>query len=346
MKSRLQSTILIAMIFAVMALLITVPDNVYAGSAPTVTYDSYERVIIKHNHDFKIDYTIPGTDTECSLRSMENKVVIRDVDLNKTCPYVITDKKTKKRYKGTFKVKRKFPILNSTSKIKKYFKKKIFERKPIVKVYTRMSLPQVKKTAKNIFENKYYDMFRNGNTYSTDRYASGNTITLNGKKYYAIIGDYGYSMSKKDMAKCKKTFDSIAKSMTGSTRKKICKLDKWLAKNCKYDDSYECREASDALVKRKAVCEGFAYTIEAFCYQKRIPCIMVSWGDHAWNIVKISGKWYHVDATWDVCIGYGKHLLKGRNDKTFNKEHKINKYFYQEYKASKYFGKKNLSVKC
>ena len=81
MKSRLQSTILIAMILAVMALLIAAPDSVYAGSAPTVTYDSYERVIIKHNHDFKIDYTIPGTDTECSLRSMENKVVISDVDL-------------------------------------------------------------------------------------------------------------------------------------------------------------------------------------------------------------------------------------------------------------------------
>ncbi len=58
-----------------------------------------------------------------------------------------------------------------------------------------------------------------------------------------------------------------------------------------------------ALVNQKAVCDGYAHALQYLLYRAGIPCIRVTGNSkgegHAWNMVKLSDKWYHVDATWD-----------------------------------------------
>lgn len=64
------------------------------------------------------------------------------------------------------------------------------------------------------------------------------------------------------------------------------------------------------------VCEGIAKTVKVLCDELRIPCIIaVCDADpehgakyrHAWNVVKIQKKWYHLDATFDNSLGkYGQ----------------------------------------
>ena len=63
----------------------------------------------------------------------------------------------------------------------------------------------------------------------------------------------------------------------------------------------------EGVVLKKGVCEAYAKTYDYFCELMGIECITVTgmggegsnMGGHAWNIVKIDGEWYNVDATWE-----------------------------------------------
>lgn len=98
----------------------------------------------------------------------------------------------------------------------------------------------------------------------------------------------------------------------------------WIAHRIRYD-----QEAALALDKkptkptlrqtlrtRRAICTGYAQLFQAFCKKSNIPCQIVSGytknfptsrphlqePDHAWNAVKIDGKWYLLDVTWAAGI--------------------------------------------
>lgn len=57
-----------------------------------------------------------------------------------------------------------------------------------------------------------------------------------------------------------------------------------------------------ALVRGKALCEGYAKAFSYLCNLAGIENIIVTGGTnvpHMWNMVKLGGNWYHVDVTWD-----------------------------------------------
>ena len=56
-----------------------------------------------------------------------------------------------------------------------------------------------------------------------------------------------------------------------------------------------------ALINHSSVCQGYAETMFYFLKKAGLSCAIASSKNinHAWNIVKINGKWYHIDATWD-----------------------------------------------
>lgn len=58
------------------------------------------------------------------------------------------------------------------------------------------------------------------------------------------------------------------------------------------------------LVRGSGVCQGYAETMMYFMKYEGIPCCTVGSNqiNHAWNIVRIDGQWYHVDSTWDDLI--------------------------------------------
>lgn len=89
----------------------------------------------------------------------------------------------------------------------------------------------------------------------------------------------------------------------------------WLTANVDYDWSHMdimAETTRDAygpyggLVNRSAVCLGYAASFQLLMDMAGVECITVvgaafhSTGDHAWNMVKLDGKWYCVDPTWDA----------------------------------------------
>lgn len=103
---------------------------------------------------------------------------------------------------------------------------------------------------------------------------------------------------------------------------------------CEYDTSSVIPDNSvsytmyGTLVKEIAVCQGYSEAYKYLLEKVGIESYLCSSEEmhHAWNIVKIGGKYYHVDVTWDDptqdIIGRVKHtyfLLSTNALKTVNK---------------------------
>ena len=65
------------------------------------------------------------------------------------------------------------------------------------------------------------------------------------------------------------------------------------------------------------VCEGIAKSVKVLCDALGIWCMIAVCGNnpekgikyrHTWNIVKIGGKYYHLDATFDNTLGNGEKM--------------------------------------
>lgn len=85
---------------------------------------------------------------------------------------------------------------------------------------------------------------------------------------------------------------------------------------------YERYTVIGALRDKYAVCAGYAKAFEVLCQLAGLECTYVTGhvpaGYHAWNQVKIDGKWYNIDVTWDDPVYIGKPF----------DDHKYNNYSY------------------
>lgn len=98
----------------------------------------------------------------------------------------------------------------------------------------------------------------------------------------------------------------IKPSMT--KKQKLKAIHDYIVKNCVYDDVRNRIPADDftaygCLVKKKAVCQGYAAAFNLLAQKAGIPSIAVC-GDaggssHAWNYVKNGSSYYYIDTTWD-----------------------------------------------
>lgn len=105
------------------------------------------------------------------------------------------------------------------------------------------------------------------------------------------------------------------------------------SKNCNIE-LYSHAKADSGLVHKKANCTGYSMT---FCYLAQslgYDCICVngkSPNDHMWNAIKLDGKWYMLDLTWDDFYGDQKGKLQYDyfllSEKNMNKDHS----FYDKY---------------
>lgn len=77
----------------------------------------------------------------------------------------------------------------------------------------------------------------------------------------------------------------------------IIKMTKYSASSSGNQNAY------GVFVNKKAACRGYANAFAYLCQAVGIECIIVDGyvaaGDHAWNMVKVDGNWYHTDLTWD-----------------------------------------------
>jgi len=121
----------------------------------------------------------------------------------------------------------------------------------------------------------------------------------------------------------KDTIYDLVKFLVGNsndTGLKIRIMHDWICDNIAYDCDVFTEEGAGpqgyetVLKKRKAVCIGYANLLAVMCQVAKIDCEIVSgWSkgfgyrgylkeesDHAWNAVKIAGKWKLIDVTWDA----------------------------------------------
>jgi len=108
---------------------------------------------------------------------------------------------------------------------------------------------------------------------------------------------------------CRKILEKIGSAKLSDYRKEK-RIHDYLVRTVKYDlktkdtgDNDNAYSSYGALVEGKAVCNGYAQAMKLLCDLSGVQCEMISGTadgeNHAWNLVKLSGSWYHVDVTWD-----------------------------------------------
>lgn len=90
-------------------------------------------------------------------------------------------------------------------------------------------------------------------------------------------------------------------------------LFRWITDNIKYNYGNKSSDADIAVKNKKAICIGYSTLFKEMCKSAGIECEVITGyskttiddinrklkkTDHAWNAVKIYGKWYLVDVTW------------------------------------------------
>ncbi|QCT04274.1 transglutaminase-like protein [Paenibacillus algicola] len=94
-----------------------------------------------------------------------------------------------------------------------------------------------------------------------------------------------------------------------SSHEKVKAINDWVVLNLKYDTSLKKYTAYDGLSTGSTVCQGYSlltYKLlkSAGIENKIVEGTAYPSGSgqgqlHAWNLVKLDGKWYHLDTTWN-----------------------------------------------
>ena len=110
-----------------------------------------------------------------------------------------------------------------------------------------------------------------------------------------------------------KPFEEKLKTMPTSLERERY-IHKYLMSNVKYKynsdkDDTRCHNILGVFIDKEAVCDGISKAFKHLCDLARINSNVIlgdSWNEyeskqsHAWNMVKINKKWYHIDVTWDI----------------------------------------------
>lgn len=86
---------------------------------------------------------------------------------------------------------------------------------------------------------------------------------------------------------------------------KEIKIIEWLVENCSYEkgSGWSRSTAYSCIVLGKAQCSGYA---DAFLQTAKLCGLETRYvynSNHAWNLIKLDGDWYHVDVTWEDPVG-------------------------------------------
>ncbi len=120
------------------------------------------------------------------------------------------------------------------------------------------------------------------------------------------IDFWGFTQTKAEVTSFLNTADEIIASvitpdMTPLQKEKA--LHDYICNNTTYTLGVYTG-AYGVLIDKKGACDAIADTMNILLNRAGIECIKVAhgWagGAHAWNIVKIEGKYYHLDCTWDT----------------------------------------------
>ncbi len=132
-------------------------------------------------------------------------------------------------------------------------------------------------------------------------------------------GTFSYKVNvyKKSVQNRVKQVKKLEISKKMSDYEKVRAVHNWMIRNISYDYKnylkrtlpYKVYTVEGALLDKKCVCQGYALAFKKMMDEYGVACVVVTGtangGGHAWNMVKIGGKWYHIDVTWDDPITDG-----------------------------------------
>lgn len=141
-------------------------------------------------------------------------------------------------------------------------------------------------TASGIYNFRFYVMDKTSGVY----YMRVSTNIQVSDKAYPSVGDIVNAAVKK----CSKETD-------GSDYEKALWLHDWLLQQLDYDHSLKWSSAESALTRKLGTCQAYESA-----YSKLLTAAGITnaetrdtYDGHTWNAMKLDGKWYQVDCTWD-----------------------------------------------
>lgn len=141
-------------------------------------------------------------------------------------------------------------------------------------------------TASGVYNFRFYVMDKMSGVY----YMRVSTNIQVSDKAYPSVGDIVNAAVKK----CSKETD-------GSDYEKALWLHDWLLQQLDYDHSLKWSSAESALTRKLGTCQAYESA-----YSKLLTAAGITnaetrdtYDGHTWNAMKLDGKWYQVDCTWD-----------------------------------------------
>ena len=91
---------------------------------------------------------------------------------------------------------------------------------------------------------------------------------------------------------------------------KLLYLHDYFIQNYCYDDTLTIRDAYTFFKQKTGVCQAYMLALIAVTQEIGIESIPVTSSkmNHAWNLVKLDGEWYHMDITWDDAVSYPSYV--------------------------------------
>ena len=146
------------------------------------------------------------------------------------------------------------------------------------------------------------------------------TITTRGLKSYFnaeyILTPAEYNIRKQALSE--KANEIMAAAGTAGPFETELFVHDYLINNCTYSNigSEDESTAYGALIVKAAACEGYSKAVKLLMDIAHTDCYVISgmaknfqggYESHMWNIVNISGGYYHLDVTWDDPVSIGKN---------------------------------------
>lgn len=153
-------------------------------------------------------------------------------------------------------------------------------------------------------------LFYSGQQFSKLVVAGSGQIKTLELGYASYFMDSAGNVNVSRIQNTRRKIDAAVNKALKSVNSKMTKTEKalvlhdYLVKNTAYmdDESKEYRLSEwGVFLKGKANCQGYSMAYGILLGKVGIPVKYVTSEEmmHMWNLVKLGGKWYHVDVTWD-----------------------------------------------
>ena len=157
----------------------------------------------------------------------------------------------------------------------------------------------------DVFENRF---LQRGFTYLIDR-------EENGYRYIRVVF---YGLLNTTKQQCEELMNSLDIGAKGTDYEKALAIYNWVTTHCEYGrteiDGRRLFDSAYGARFHTATCNGISQLVYDMMLYAGVPCRIVHCNSHAWNIVKIDGQWYIVDATFGLPKNGPSYFLLGSNN--------------------------------